>query len=472
MSSFLPNIVVRQAVKELGLKTDLDQGELQEKIRAGLERLYAFHHEDGGWGWWETDDSHPFMTAYVVAGLVQAQAAGIQIQPDSIKFGVEWIKKDLAANPELAPDLRAYMLYTLAVAGQSDGALLGQIYDKRANLSPYGLALTGLALEQAKDARAATLSAELEHAAKQDAEEAWWPASRDQMLDFEEDVTPEATAFVAKFLSHENPKSELLPKAAVWLMNHRNEGYWWNSTKQTAMVIYGLTDYLKLSNELNPDLTATVSVNGQPVLTRKIDQATSLADIAMDLDETKLQPGTNHIRVSTSGTGRLYYSTRADYYSNEERLQKQGTVSLNVLRDYFRLVPQKDGERIVYDTVPLDGPVAVGDTLAVRLTVTGSEWKYMLLEDPIPAGTEFIERDNGYEFRDKPPWWSYYFTRRELHDDRMAIFETYFPKGQQTYFYLLKVVNPGLFQVSPARVGPMYQTDVMATTESRRLEVK
>jgi uncharacterized protein YfaS (alpha-2-macroglobulin family) len=158
MSSFLPNIVVRQAVKELGLKTDLDQGELQEKIRAGLERLYAFHHEDGGWGWWETDDSHPFMTAYVVAGLVQAQAAGIQIQPDSIKFGVEWIKKDLAANPELAPDLRAYMLYTLAVAGQSDGALLGQIYDKRANLSPYGLALTGLALEQAKDARAATLS--------------------------------------------------------------------------------------------------------------------------------------------------------------------------------------------------------------------------------------------------------------------------------------------------------------------------
>ncbi len=37
----------------------------------------AFQHEDGGWGWWETDDSHPFMTAYVVAGLAQAQAAGV-----------------------------------------------------------------------------------------------------------------------------------------------------------------------------------------------------------------------------------------------------------------------------------------------------------------------------------------------------------------------------------------------------------
>jgi uncharacterized protein YfaS (alpha-2-macroglobulin family) len=104
--------------------------------------------------------------------------------------------------------------------------------------------------------------------------------------------------------------------------------------------------------------------------------------------------------------------------------------------------------------------------------VTGSEWKYMMLEDPIPAGTEFIERDNLYEIRNRPPWWAYAFTRRELHDDRMAIFQTFFPQGQQQYFYLLKVVNPGVFQVSPARVGPMYQTDVMATSESRRMEVK
>ncbi len=116
--------------------------------------------------------------------------------------------------------------------------------------------------------------------------------------------------------------------------------------------------------------------------------------------------------------------------------------------------------------------MASGDTLAVRLTVTGSEWKYLMVEDPIPAGTEFIERDSGYELKERPPWWQYLFTRRELHDDRMAIFQTYFPQGQQQYFYLLKVVNPGVFQVSPARVQPMYNSGVMATTEARRLEVK
>ena len=78
MSSFLPEYRGHAAVRDLGLKTNLDQAASQEKIHAGLDRLYNFQHEDGGWGWWETDESHPFMTAYVVAGLVQAQAAGVR----------------------------------------------------------------------------------------------------------------------------------------------------------------------------------------------------------------------------------------------------------------------------------------------------------------------------------------------------------------------------------------------------------
>src|SRR6185369_3092384 len=97
--------------------------------------------------------------------------------------------------------------------------------------------------------------------AQQDQEQAWWTATRDEMLDFSQDATPEATAYVTKFLSHQRPDSPLLPKAALWLMNHRSEGYWWSSTKQTAMVIYGLTDYLKVTKELKPNLTATVFVN-------------------------------------------------------------------------------------------------------------------------------------------------------------------------------------------------------------------
>ncbi len=473
MSSFLPNIVVRQAVHDLNLKADLDDAALQEKIHAGLDRLYAFQHEDGGWGWWETDESHPFMTAYVVAGLVQARAAGTQVDDERINKGAAWLKQDFTRDPKLNADLRAYVAYALALVNQTGSQpQITAVYEARAKLSPYGAGLLGLAMEQAKDTRSASLAASLESLAQQDAEQAWWPATRDPLLDFSEDASAEATAFVVKFLSHEKPNSSLLPKAALWLMNHRNEGYWWSSTKQTAMVIYGLTDYLRATHELSGAITATVYVNGTPVLTRKLDQTTALTAPQIVLDESKLAAGANHIRVTAQGEGRVYYSARAQYSSADEKLQKTGSVSLNLLRDYFKLSPSKDGDRIVYDLNPVAGPVAAGDIVAVRLTVTGSEWKYLLMEDPIPAGAEFIERDSVYELRARPPWWQYLFTRRELHDDRMALFQTYFPQGQQQYFYLLKIVNPGVFQVSPARVQPMYQPGVMATSEARRLEAK
>jgi uncharacterized protein YfaS (alpha-2-macroglobulin family) len=472
MSSFLPNIIVTQAVRDLGLKVSLDPAAVQQKIRAGLDRLYSFQHEDGGWGWWETDESQAFMTAYVVAGLVQARSAGVAVEAARIENGANWVSKTLAADPKLAADLRAYMVYALVLAGKPPAAATLDVYTHREKLSPYGVAILGLAFEQAKDPRAAELAASLEQSAKLDDEQASWPSTRDQLLDFSEDATPEATAYAVKLLSHQRPNSPLLPKAALWLMNNRNEGYWWNSTKQTAMVIYGLTDYLKATRELNPNLTATVFVNGQAVLTRKFDQAAAAGAPEFLLDETKLQPGVNQIRITTTGQGRLYYSTRAEYHSADDKLQKTGSTSLNLLREYFRLVPTKQGEKIVYDLAPLAGPVSSGDTLAVRLTVTGTEWKYLMVEDPIPSGTEFIERDTSYELKERPPWWQYLFTRRELHDDRMAIFQTWFPQGQQQFFYLLKVVNPGTFQVSPARVQPMYNSGVMATTEALRLEAK
>ncbi len=106
MSSFLPDIVVTKAVTELGLKQPIDQASLTEKIQAGLDRLYNFQHEDGGWGWWVSDESHPFMTAYVVAGLSEARRDAISVKDDAISKGVDWMERDLGQGKKLAPDLR------------------------------------------------------------------------------------------------------------------------------------------------------------------------------------------------------------------------------------------------------------------------------------------------------------------------------------------------------------------------------
>jgi uncharacterized protein YfaS (alpha-2-macroglobulin family) len=468
LSSFVPNLVVSKALSDLNIKSDVNQQLLSQKIRAGLDRLYDFQHEDGGWGWWKTDESSIFMTTAVVVGFSQAKAAGIELKPDTLENGVKWLKAGYAKEPRMLSDLKAYAVWALALAG--DTSLLEDAWKQRSDMTTYGRALMGLALETTKDARAAEMVAAVEAAVKTNEIEAWWPSDRDTLMDFYTDNSAETTAFALKLLVHEKPQSPLLVKSAVYLMNHRSEGFYWYSTKQTAMVIYGLTDYLKVTGELKPNLKATVTVNGKAVLTKAF-----LPDDALAIQDTRIEvPGTdsNDIKIDSSGEGRLYWSVKQTYYSTDQKSLKMGDANLNILRDYYKLTPEKSGEKIVYGLDPVQGSLAVGDILAVRITVTGSDWKYLLMEDPIPAGTEFIERDDLYELKARPDWWTTYFSRREFHDDRAAIFQTYFLAGQRQYFYLLKVVNPGTFKVSPARVQPMYQPDLLSTTENKEVVIK
>ncbi|MBE7157744.1 MAG: alpha-2-macroglobulin, partial [Rhodospirillales bacterium] len=140
MSSFVPDIVVRQAMHELKLKPRLDEAELNRRIKTGLDRITGLRHEDGGWGWWVTDDSHPFMTAYVVAGLAQARSAGVTINANEITGGVKWLVQYAKDHKNLPPDLNSYMRYAAAMAGGGDRNALNALYTGRSSLSPEGLA--------------------------------------------------------------------------------------------------------------------------------------------------------------------------------------------------------------------------------------------------------------------------------------------------------------------------------------------
>ncbi|MFZ0792922.1 MAG: hypothetical protein WAM65_04065, partial [Candidatus Korobacteraceae bacterium] len=257
------------------------------------------------------------------------------------------------------------------------------------------------------------------------------------------------------------------------LVSHRSDAYYWDSTEQTAMVIYGLTDYLERTKELQPNYSVEVQVNSKTVVTRKFTAADALAPATtVVLNDSQLAPGVNQIRIVKSGDGRLYWSARGEYYSNEKKVVNAGTFQLSAVRQYYKLTSmQKDG-KIVYHLDPLTGPVQVGDTLAVRITVGGNDWRYLMIEDPIPSGTESIARDDLYELDDRPNWWGRWFSNRELRDDRTTFFNMYFPQGQHEYVYLLKVVNPGVFRVSPTSVEPMYQPEYLSTSDALTVAVK
>ncbi|HEY3836322.1 MAG TPA: MG2 domain-containing protein, partial [Bryobacteraceae bacterium] len=373
MSSFLPNVIVTRAIKELGVSADVNQEVLAAKTKAGLDRLADFQHEDGGWGWWKTDESEVFMTAYVVSGLAQAKSAGVAVNDDSLQRGMKWLRAAYTNNSKMIADLKAYVVYALSQAGPVDAQALDDAWGVRDKLSPDGAALLGLTFDAAKSAdRAATLVKRLEGDVKTDEAHAWWPSDRDYLMDYWFDTSSETTAMAVKLLSHVKPDSPLLPKAVLYLMDHR-QGYYWYSTKQTAMVIAGLTDYLKRSGELKPSLQAAITVNGKQVFAKSFGAADALSPVAekVTITASDLSNG-NQVHVQSTGTGRLYWSVTERYSSTEQKHVKEGSTDLNLLRDYYKLTPQKNGDAIVYSLDKVDGPLAVGDVLAVRLTITGS----------------------------------------------------------------------------------------------------
>jgi uncharacterized protein YfaS (alpha-2-macroglobulin family) len=473
MSSFLPDVLVANSLKKLGVKSNIDPQKLNKQVQAGLDRLYNYQHPDGGWGWWQTDDSQEFMTAYVLAGLSQAKAAGFEVKQDAIDRGRGWLRPQFDRSEKVKTDLRAYMAYALVLSGTQETAVLDSVWNRRSTLTAYGQAVLGLAMLEMNDNRANELSKQIEAEAKQDDSQAWWPSDNNYLLDFYGDASPETTAYALKLLNHTDEASPLLSKAAVYLVNHRDQGYYWESTEQTAMVIYGLTDYLERTKELQPNYSVEVQVNGKTVATKKFTAADALAPATtVVLNESQLSPGTNQIRIAKSGEGRLYWSARGEYYSNESKVVNTGSFKLSVVREYYRLSPQQKDGRVVYHLDKLAGPVQVGDTLAVRLSVGGNNWRYLMIEDPIPSGTESIARDDLYELDERPNWWGRWFSNRELRDDRTTFFNMYFPQGQHEYVYLLKVVNAGVFRVSPTSVEPMYQPEYLSTSDALTVTVK
>jgi uncharacterized protein YfaS (alpha-2-macroglobulin family) len=472
MSSFLPDLIVAQAIDKLHLKSPIDPKTLKDMVNAGVQRLANYQHDDGGWGWWPDDPSRVFMTAYVVSGLGQARAAGYAIDDGRFNRGRAWLQSALAAHPDMLPDLRAYTVYALATTGGAPKDALDKIWSSRDNLSDEGLALAGLALDAAGDARAHDAALLLEKKARTTDVDAYWQGSYDSMLDDWDNTSPETTAFALKLLIRQDRSSGLLPKAARWLGANRTGEYWY-STKQTAMVVQGLTDYLTLSGELANSSDVEILLNGASIARHHFGAADALAQPWKITIPAAQAGAAGQLAIRKSGNGITYWSAQSLWYSADRELFQQGKLALNITRNYYLLRKRQDKptDPITYDLVPLNGPVHIGDIIAVRLALGGTSWKYLIAEDPIPAGTEFLPETGLYKLNNKPDWWADFFTRKEFHDDRAAFFNTDF-NGRREYVYLLKVDNPGKFVVSPAQAGPMYQSNVLTTTDPATLEVQ
>ncbi len=548
MSRFLPTVVVARTLADLGVpreavasrlfggieqqhtaathaqgKKDLER--LDEMTKAGLARLYDFQHGDGGWGWWKDGDSDHHMSAYVVWGLSLARDAGLRVKDDVLARGVAFLDHELVEE-ENAPDRQAWMLHALAAsaAGRAptatEKAAIANLWTKRDRLTSYGSALYALSLQQLglRD-KALTMARNLENGAALDratdasvlvpgsgsgadtlmatahwgSRGAWWRWH---------DSPVEATALSLRALAAIDPEHRLVEPAMSWLVKNRR-GAQWSNTRDTAIAVLALTDYLRASKELGGDVEYELLVNGQSIARKQVTKAEMLsAPSRFAVPATAVRDGVNQVTVRRlAGSGALYVSAEARFFSREEPIKAAGN-EIFLKREYEKLVGRPTLLKgFVYDRVTMrDGDsITSGERVDVVVTVeVKNDYEYLLLEDLKPAGLEAVELVSGTPLyarklkssavADKhgpgaerktaetvlPPAADATATRwvyRELRDRKVALFVDRLEQGVWEIRYTLRAEVPGTFHALPLTGGAMYVPEIKGNSDEIRMTV-
>jgi alpha-2-macroglobulin len=467
MSSFLPDVAVARTLKRLGAARTV-HADLTAWVNAGLQKLYRYQHSDGGWNWWEFDQTDGDMTAYVLWGLVQARDAGYLVDDQRILRGTEALITLLGDEREW--NRRADWMLTLAYARPESIAKappgkpsspLGELYQNRSKLDAFGQASLCLALAKVGGAfgpEAAGVARELEAKAVVIGTTAHWPAADGGYTWRSDDAG--VTAHVLRAMLTADPKSTIAPAAVRWLMGNRT-GKAWESTRSSAEAVFALAQYMEQSGELRPDYRTEIALDGTTVATTAWTPAKASDDPVRELFTPERLRGHTALTIRKQGDGVLYTTVQIAY-TVPSASATSGAKGISVRRYYH--VTAEDPSHA--DTI------ASGQDVEVTVEVTANaNYRYAILEEPIPAGCEVAPPDETYR-----PWGLSFesgagYVRQEVRDNRVVFFFSDLPKGRATFTYRLHAETPGTYRILPSVASLVYFPEIRGNSAPVRARI-
>ncbi|HHN93553.1 MAG TPA: alpha-2-macroglobulin, partial [Anaerolineae bacterium] len=485
VSRFLPNVVTYRALKQLGLSNPELEEKLPDLIADSLDRLYTHQNPDGGWGWWPDEDSNPYLTAYVLLGLVEAQEAGFAVRAAVIGQAENYLIEQLLPADDLdsywKANRQAFILYALAEAGRNRlTSETGELFRRRDKLSLYGRALLAMTLSMTDpdDSRIATLLSDFQNEAILSATGAHWEEADYDWWAMNTDTR--STAIILDALARLDPDNALIPNAIRWLMVARQEGIW-ETTQENVWAILAFTDWMVVTGELRGEYEYEVGLNDALLTAGAVtpDNVAEPIELQVAVSDLLANVG-NYLTIGRGpGPGRLYYTAHLRVYLPAAEVEplNRGII---VTRQYYR-----PGET----DAPLDGPLQVGDEVEVHLTlIAPHDLYYVVVEDPLPAGGEAINPElattslleqggvltGGGGAKRWPVfyrWWWQWYSRSEMRDDRVVLFADYLPAGTYEYVYTFRATQPGEYNVIPTTAQEMYFPEVFGRGAGQSLVI-
>ena len=478
-----------------------DDATVAKMAQYGVNRLASMQCSDGGWGWFSGwgEQSYPHTTALVVHGLQLAQANGVSLNAGMLSMlqrGIEWltryqqreVTKLRNAPTETEPwktsadALDAFIFMVLTNAGQKNDAMRDFLYRDRQNLPVYSMAMYGLALHYLKEtAKRDMIIQNISQFLEQDEEnQTAWLRLPDQYRWYWYGSEYEAQAYYLKLLSAVDPKGERASRMVKYLLNNRKHASYWNSTRDTAIVLEAFADFMKASGEDKPDMTVNVQIDGKTVKTVKINAENLFSfDNKVVLTGEEVTTGNHTITLRKQGTGPLYYNAYLTNFTLEDHITSAG-LEVKVTRHYYKLIPAEKkiavpgahGEVVntkveKYQRIELKNmdQLKSGDLVEVEMTIESkNDYEYILIEDMKAAGFEPVQLQSGYSYNDLGAY-------MELRDDRVSFFARTLARGKHSLSYRLRAEIPGLFNALPTRVEAMYAPELKGNSEEIKLGI-
>jgi alpha-2-macroglobulin len=447
------------------------------------QRLFVEQKPDGGWGWWSGDTSQPWLSAYVLFAIARAREAGMSYDESSLARAREYLLQQIGIPADqLATggdaNRQALILFALGESGTPDSGRLGALYEARAKLGHYGRALLALAIQRSNpgDTRVKSLLADVQSAALVSATGQFWQETERDGFNFYGRTRSTSIALLA--LATLDPQSALAPGAVRWLIAARS-GNGWESTIETAWAAQALSAWGKQSSDANPTYAWRVALNDQTVLDGNAGDRDQPGRALRVEIGALLRNQANALAFERgSGQGNLYYTAhlRAFLPVEDVKAVNRGMV---IARKYERAdctpTPDKPCEAIT--------AAKIGDNIRVRLTIVSpGDRNFVRITDPLPAGTEAINRSlrtsqqaqPGQDLGPRPidlgfggatgwGWW--WFSNTDIRDNKVAIFASFLPAGTYEYVYTIRASLAGSFKVIPVSIEEQYLPEVFGRSD-------
>jgi len=499
---------VLEVMDALGVQDAERRQKAQEAVRRGIIRLSAMQYGSGSWGYTEHSTDNVLWTALALDALREAKEAGFTVSEERVQRGTNALFRLLSATPSQLPNLKGLpkpkqellmaqwvhrlneKAHALAIAARisprwAQKPLL-RLYEARGYLNTSSQCALLMGLQQANlPTQAKRLYEEILARVIQTSTTAFWREATPQIkrqvewLWYAQDTY--ATAWVARVMVRNDPRHPLLPKTLRWLAEKR-QGEYWLSTNDTAQVIMALVEYTqRMPQVVKGTHRARVVLNDSVVRELQYGAEDWLRpEDTIEIPTRQVRDGNNLLRIEHEGEGAVVASVMVRYFEPTERVQATAQ-QLRVERTYLKRVPRQltpeerrrllrrygDESEYLWTLQPAKGVFRPGEQLVVKLVIhCATDVYYGVIDDPKPSGFEFVERTaDEYD-------WRYWYSRREVRDDRVAYLCERIPKGKSVITYILRAERPGQVRARPVQAFGMYLPEVNGNSGENAVRVE